>query len=207
MFRNDISASSALAGIFVTAASGVEFISRAADGGTANQSTTVGIHSPEFLEMTLSGTTVSGSYSSNGITWTSLGSQSITLGSSALVGIGVASANGSTMTTATFSDVSVLPTGWSDNDIGSPPLTGWAGYNSIANTFTVTGSGSGIGSSSDQFNFTNYAITGSATVSALVDSLTNTDPNRASGPHDSLRHNRGITLCQRIDLAAECHHV
>jgi len=182
MFRNDSSASSALAGIFVTATNGVTFVSRASDGGPASQSTTVGIHAPEYLELTLSGSTVTGYYSSNGATWSELGSiQTVTLGSSALVGLAVASANSSTTTTATFSNVSVLPSGWSDNDIGSPPLPGWAGYNSTPNTFTATGSGSGIGSSSDQFNFTNYAMTGNTTVAALVDSLTNTDPNAQAG--------------------------
>ncbi len=182
MFRNDSSASSALAGIFVTATNGVTFVSRSSDGTTGSQTSTVGIHAPEFLELTLSGSTVTGYYSSTGATWTKLGSvQGVTLGTSALVGLGVASANGSETTTATFSNVSVLPTGWSDNDIGSPPLPGWAGYNGTVNVFTVTGSGTGIGGSSDQFNFTNYAMTGNGTVSALVDSLTNTNPTAQAG--------------------------
>jgi hypothetical protein len=182
MFRNDTTASSALAGIFVTAANGVTFVARAADLGTASQSTTVGVHAPEYLELTLSGSTVTGYYSSNGVTWTQLGaSQPITLGSNALVGLAVASANASTTTTAAFSGVSVLPPGWSNIDVGSPPLPGSAGYNSIANILTVNGSGTGIGSSADQFNFTDYSITGNATIAALVDSLTNTDPNAQAG--------------------------
>ncbi|HEX4055795.1 MAG TPA: glucoamylase family protein [Tepidisphaeraceae bacterium] len=182
MFRNDSSASSAFAGIFVTATNGVTFVARASDGSTASQSTTVGIHASEYLELTLSGSTVTGYYSSNGTAWTQFGSiQTVTLGSSALVGLGVASANSSETTTATFSDVSVLSTGWSDNDVGSPPLPGSAGYNSAANIFSVTGSGTGIGSSSDQFNFTNYAMTGDGTVVALVDSLTNTNSSAQAG--------------------------
>ncbi len=182
LFRNDTSAVSALAGIFVTATNGVTFVSRTADGTTASQSSTVGVHPPQFLELTLSGSTLTGSYSSNGTTWTQLGSvQGVTLGATALVGVGVASANTSTATTATFADLSVLPTGWSDGDVGSPPLAGSAGYDGTNNIFTVTGSGAGIGSSSDQFNFTNYAMTGNGTISALLDSLTNTNPTAQAG--------------------------
>jgi hypothetical protein len=77
--------------------------------------------------------------------------------------------------------LSGLPTGWSDNDVGSPPIPGSANYTSANNTFTLSASGSGIGSSSDQFNFANYSVTGSGLVTALVDSLTNTNPSAAAG--------------------------
>jgi len=180
MIRNDTTQSSAFGGIFVTPTNGVSFISRATSGANTTQSTNTGIHAPEYLELTLSGSTITGSYSTNGATWTQLSSGTVTLGSSALVGLAVAS-GGPSQSTGIFSSVSVLPGGWSDSDIGSPPLAGSAGYSTSANAFTVNGSGSGIGGSSDQFNFANYSVTGDTAVSVLVDSVTNANPSAAAG--------------------------
>ena len=203
MIRNDTTAASAFAGIFVTPSNGVEFIVRTADGGTAGQSTFVGVSPPQYLELTLSGSTVSASYSSNGSTWNSIGSSSpISLGSSALVGLAVSSDNNSTTTTATFTGLNALPTNWSDNDIGSPPLPGSAAFNSVNNTFTIMGGGTGVGGSSDQLNFANYSDTGNSTVSALVDSLTNTNASAAAGVMIRSDTTAG-SLFAAVDLTAQ----
>ena len=74
MIRNDVSVGSALVGVFVTPASGIELITRTTDGGAASQTTIGSIPPPEYLELTLSGSTVTAYYSSNGTTWTQLGS-------------------------------------------------------------------------------------------------------------------------------------
>jgi hypothetical protein len=74
-----------------------------------------------------------------------------------------------------------LPAGWSDNDIGSPPLAGSASYNSTSNTFTIAGSGIGVAASSDQFNFANDAMTGDGSIAALLNSQTNTNPSAKAG--------------------------
>ena len=73
MIRNDTTAVSALAAVFVTPTSGIEFVTRTADGGTAGQTTVGGLQLPEYLELTLSGSTVTAYYSSNGISWTQIG--------------------------------------------------------------------------------------------------------------------------------------
>ena len=44
-----------------------------------------------------------------------------------------------------------LPAGWSDADIGSPALAGSASYDN--GLWTVTGGGSDIWNTADQFNF------------------------------------------------------
>jgi hypothetical protein len=182
MIRNDTSNVSALAAVLVTPSSGIEFVTRTADGGTASQTTVAGISPPRYLELTLSGSIATAYYSSNGTTWTQIGSSpTLTLGATPLVGLAADSANSSLTTTAMFSNLDILPSGWSDNDIGSPPLPGSAGYNPTNNTFTLMGSGSGAGGASDQFNFANYAMTGNGSVTAFVDSLTNTNPSADAG--------------------------
>ena len=80
MFRHDTSATSAFAGIFLTPSSGITFVIRTADGGTAGSNTTFGPHIPEYVKLTRGGSSVSAYYSADGITWSQLGSsQTITL--------------------------------------------------------------------------------------------------------------------------------
>jgi hypothetical protein len=66
-----------------------------------------------------------------------------------------------------------LPPGWSDGDIGGPGKPGSATYNS--GTWTVSGGGSDIWNTSDQFNFAHEGLTGNGTIVARVTSLTNTN--------------------------------
>ena len=98
--------------------------------------------------------------------------------------------------------LSGLPTGWSDNDVGSPPIPGSASYTPANNTFTLSASGSGLGSSSDQLNFANYSVTGSGSVTAHVDSLTNTNPAAAAGVMIRADTN-GSSLFAAADLTAQ----
>jgi hypothetical protein len=72
-----------------------------------------------------------------------------------------------------------FPTGWSDTDIGSPPIAGSATYKN--GTFTVFGNGDDIWNTSDQFHYVYTTITGDGTIVARVDSQQNTDPWAKSG--------------------------
>jgi len=76
--------------------------------------------------------------------------------------------------TATFAgSAGGLPGGWLTGDIGSPGVPGSATWDGSA--FTVRGSGSDIGDTSDAFHFAYQAVSGSASVVARVDSLQNTN--------------------------------
>jgi len=67
-----------------------------------------------------------------------------------------------------------LPSGWSSQDVGSPQV---AGTSAFANgTYSITGAGSDIWNTSDQFQFASEKISGDETVIAHVDGLTNSDP-------------------------------
>jgi regulation of enolase protein 1 (concanavalin A-like superfamily) len=63
--------------------------------------------------------------------------------------------------------------GWSDSDIGSPKNSGSASY--ADGVYTVTGSGSDIWSTSDQFHFDYRQVSGDFTAVARVTSISNTN--------------------------------
>jgi hypothetical protein len=62
-----------------------------------------------------------------------------------------------------------LPTGWSDADVGTPTLAGYA--NNTSGTWTLQAAGSGIGSISDQINFADESANGSFALIADADSI------------------------------------
>jgi hypothetical protein len=68
----------------------------------------------------------------------------------------------------------LLP-GWNDADIGAPGfLPGAATY--AGGGWTVTGGGSDIGNTADQFNFASTNYTGDGAMTVLVTGLQNSDP-------------------------------
>jgi len=77
----------------------------------------------------------------------------------------------------------VLPSGWTDSDIGSPGQAGSASESSGVGTgtWTVKGGGSQIYGSSDQFNLVSQTVSGDQTVIARVTSLTNTNAAARAG--------------------------
>ena len=172
MIRNDSSADSACAALLVDPGTGLLFVIRPNDGGVTGQTTESGFNAPLWVKLTLSVGQVSAFFSSDGINWTQFGStQPITFGPTTLAGLAVSANNNAASSTATFTNVSVLPANWSDNDLGSPPLPGGAGFSEAADSYTLFGSGSGIGNTSDQINFADASLTGGGSVVALVDSL------------------------------------
>lgn len=75
--------------------------------------------------------------------------------------------------------VAALPSGWADENIGSPALAGFAAYtNSL---WTVTGGGADIWNAGDQFNFLTNSLTGDGAVIAQVISQTASDPWAQTG--------------------------
>jgi fibronectin type 3 domain-containing protein len=66
-----------------------------------------------------------------------------------------------------------LPSGWADNDIGTPGLAGSAIFN--AGNWTIAGGGADIWNSSDQFNYAAENFSGDVVVIAKVNSVSNSD--------------------------------
>ncbi len=74
-----------------------------------------------------------------------------------------------------------LPPGWSDQDIGSPPIAGSASYDTPSDTYTIEGNGSDIFGTSDQFNFASTTMTGDGNAIAYVNAVSDTDPWAKAG--------------------------
>ena len=64
-----------------------------------------------------------------------------------------------------------LPAGWTVSNVGNPAISGAATFN--GGTFSVSGAGSDVGGSSDQFTFVHRQVPGDTTFVARVASLQN----------------------------------
>lgn len=110
MIRETLAAGSTEAVAIVNPGGGVQFIWRSATGGSASATSSVGVSFPIWLKVTRSGNSFSGYYSSNGTTWTQMGtSQTISMATATEIGLAVTSHNTSSLCTAVFSNVTASP--------------------------------------------------------------------------------------------------
>ncbi len=107
MFRNTLDANSKEAGLFMTANSGIKFLARTSTGGNTSTVGSIDRNAPYWLKLVRSGNTFTAYRSSDGVTWSSLGSQTISMNSTIYVGLAVTSKKNSALSTATFDNVSV----------------------------------------------------------------------------------------------------
>jgi regulation of enolase protein 1 (concanavalin A-like superfamily) len=134
-----------------------------------------------WLKLTRSGTVITAYSSSDGTTWTEVGTASISMTDPVTIGLFNCAHNGGALNTATFANVSVtagaaltpVPSPWADADVGSPAVAGSASY--ASGVFTVNGGGDDIWGSTDQFNYVSQPLTGDATIVAQVTSQSDTD--------------------------------
>jgi regulation of enolase protein 1 (concanavalin A-like superfamily) len=128
---------------------------------------------PCWLKLDRNNGTVTGSYSTNGTTWTTLGTPStLSMPTEVFIGLTAFSAVPGTLATTTFENVASTGTnplqpGWFSQDLGTPGLAGSAkdtGY------FTVKGSGLGFAGNTDSGQFVYRAVTGNNQIVARVGS-------------------------------------
>lgn len=110
MIRDTTGATSAYADVVVTPGSNaIMFERRASSGANATQTVNTGFGAPYWIRVVRTGNTFTASRSSNGTSWTTIGSQSITMGTNVTIGLAVTSHNDGTLCTAVFDNVSVTP--------------------------------------------------------------------------------------------------
>jgi hypothetical protein len=107
MFRDSTAANGAYAYAVVTPGNGAYFQWRASDGASAQSSNSVsGLKAPIWLRMVRSGSSFSAYYSTNGSSWTQIGStETITMPTVALVGLGTSSTNTGELSLASYTNV------------------------------------------------------------------------------------------------------
>jgi len=74
---------------------------------------------------------------------------------------------------ATPATAGALPSGWTHQDLGTVATAGTAGYANVSNgTFVVSGSGAGMGGTTDGLSYVYKTVTGDATITARLTATT-----------------------------------
>jgi glucose/arabinose dehydrogenase/regulation of enolase protein 1 (concanavalin A-like superfamily) len=155
--------------------------------GSKTATNLAGYSSPnKWLKLQRVGNTFTTWESTDGNTWTQIGSTSVTMIGPVTIGLFVTSHNTGQPSTAAFDNVQVttpssnpVPPPWIDTDVGSPALSGYASY--ANGLFTVNGGGVDIWGTNDQFNYVSQPVNGNGTIIARVTSQSNTSSNAKAG--------------------------
>jgi hypothetical protein len=107
MIRETLSAGSAHAFILVSASKGVAFQRRQATGGASVSTAGSLSAAPRWVKLTRAVNTFSAYESADGVTWTLVGTDTIPLGTTVFVGLGVTSHNTAATATCTFDNVTI----------------------------------------------------------------------------------------------------
>jgi hypothetical protein len=166
---------------------GVEFMTRSASGGATRFIGGATTTSPPWLQLVRTGSTVTASVSTDGSTWTGLGTA--TLSGSALIGLAVTSHDSTTLNQAMFDQLGVsasatgdggtLPVSWSHGDIGAVGVAGNATQS--GGTFMVRGAGGDIWGPVDAFHYAYTPMDSDGEIDARVVSMDNTSPFAKAG--------------------------
>ncbi|MGJ5953242.1 right-handed parallel beta-helix repeat-containing protein [Streptomyces neyagawaensis] len=187
MVRNSIKGAGSSAGyavMAVTPSNGVvlEYDSNG-DGYLDAEKKTTGIKAPVWLRLTRTGNQVSGYYSTNGTTFTQVGSAVNLSGANATQDAGVfhTSHNVNVPGTAAFEGLSIT----------TPPYAGYANIPAILtqheSDIAITGAGSDVWGGAPQHNdqygavYQNQSFSSGTTATVKVDQLDNTDPWAKAG--------------------------
>jgi regulation of enolase protein 1 (concanavalin A-like superfamily) len=125
MIRETLNADSKFADVVVTPGSGTAFQRRTTTGGSASSTTGPAGTAPIWVKIERVGNVFTGSVSSDGATWTVIGTETIPMASTVYIGLAVTSHDASITTMATADSVSGTG-GWSGGS-GSGGGAGAAG--------------------------------------------------------------------------------
>ena len=110
MIRESLNANARHASVFLTPADGVAFANRTSSGGaTANTFAPVVVLPAQWVKVVRAGSTFSGYSSPDGVNWTLLGTQTISMASSVYIGLAVNGHNDGVLCTVNFDNVTATP--------------------------------------------------------------------------------------------------
>jgi regulation of enolase protein 1 (concanavalin A-like superfamily) len=174
MIRTATDGGSAHAFMLVSRGKGLALQRRKSNGASSLNTSGGSGTAPRWVKLTRAGNTISAYSSTNGSSWTLVGSDTFSMPADVLVGVAVTSHEVATLATATFDNVSVsdgqaLPAGWSSNDIGAVGKRGSASHN--GGTFTVQGAGDDIWGTADALHLAWRTLSGDGDIVARVASV------------------------------------
>ncbi|MEO6235523.1 MAG: phospholipase D-like domain-containing protein, partial [Vicinamibacterales bacterium] len=145
MIRNTLSPSSAQAFMLVSPGKGIAFQRRLADGNASVSTSGAFSTAPRWVKLTRTGTTITAFESTNGSTWTLVGSDTFAMGASVQIGLGISSHVSGTLATAVFDNVSVTVTAAPPSNVApsvtlASPISGGTAPATIALSATASDS-------------------------------------------------------------------
>jgi regulation of enolase protein 1 (concanavalin A-like superfamily) len=185
MIRETLTNNAAFADMIVTPTE-ADFQYRSSGGSPANVGSTGS--APYWVRLTRVGNVFTSYTSTNGTTWTQIGSTTIAMGTSVDIGLVQSSGVVGTLGTATFANISLtsgggggggLPSPWANEDVGSTGVAGTATY--ASGTFTINGAGGGAYYSPDALQYVYQAASGDCSITARVATQANTNQYAKSG--------------------------
>jgi len=154
--------------LFLSPSNNVSLQGRTVTGGVSSTVNTVaGLTAPRWIRLVRSSSLMNGYYSADGTNWTWIGSQSNSMATSYDIGLAVTSKNNNELNTSTFDNVSVSDA-WTSQDIGLVGMAGGGTVDDSTGTFTISGSGSDIWSTSDEFQYYYQPLYGNGYITARV---------------------------------------
>ena len=109
MIRETLNNNATHCSVFVTPGNGAAFQCRTSTGGSTTMPNNPACSTPYWVKAVRTGNTFTTYCSSNGSSWTQLGSQTINMGANTYIGVCVTSHNPSSVCTATFDNVTATP--------------------------------------------------------------------------------------------------
>jgi regulation of enolase protein 1 (concanavalin A-like superfamily) len=204
MIRESLAANARHGYAVTTAGNGTSFRRRTSVGGATASTAALDFSAPggaavtaSWLKLQRTASVITASWSSDGVVWSQIAAATVTLPSTAYVGIAVSS-HSTTAITATVSNVLVVGNGTLDAgltgaDIGAPALSGgsWAS----AGAMTLDGAGTGIAGTTDQFRFVYKSMAGDMDIVTRVVSFESATTNARAGI--MVRSTTGATSAHR----------
>ena len=141
MIRASLNSNAANAFIGVTPGNGVTWQYRSTAGVGTSYNNTSGLTAPYWVKLVWSGSTFTGYYSPNGMTWTQQGTVSFTMAAPAYLGLAVTSHAAPAVCTATFDNVTAP--GWPLLPAAPASLTATAGNSEVTLGWPVVSGASG----------------------------------------------------------------
>ena len=176
IIRQDLTAGSAEAGVTLNATNYINFITRTTAG--SSKSAVQGASSGySWVKVARNGNTFYGYQSTDGVNWTMISSQTITMTGTVYIGVEGTSNSSGSMAQETLDHVQV----WTSGDVGSVGVAGSDSYSGSPGTFTLNGSGTDINGSADGCHYVYQTLSGNCELQARVVSISNTSSSAKAG--------------------------
>ena len=157
--------------------------SRSSTNGSVTTTTNGAINpAPDnWVRLSRDGNIVNAYRSIDGVTWTSVGTVSVSFPTNVIAGIVTASGNTTTLASASFSnfELTPFPVPWTNLQIGTVSVSPSVEY--YGGTYTINGAGTLAGTSSDVSHYLSQTLTGDGQIIARLSNVQNTGANARFG--------------------------